>query len=242
MPVFCNNLVMMSKSLQAGFVLHTRPYKETSLLLDLFTRESGRVAAVAKGAKRAKSTMKGLLQPFTPLLVALQGQHDLMNLNSAELLGSPLNLVSKKLMAGFYINELILKLLHRHDAHPDLFDQYQQTIIALSYDSDLEICLRTFEFSLLDNIGYGLNFICDSETLEPINADLDYSLVPKQGFVKAMGAGACFSGKVITAISERDFIEAETRRDAKRITRFLINNLLGQDTLKTREAAGYFSF
>jgi DNA repair protein RecO (recombination protein O) len=169
---------------QSSFVLHAKPYKETSLWLEIFTKESGRVAAIAKGAKRPKSPVRGLLQSFTPLLVTLVGQHDLLTVTSAEMMGAPLRLASKELMAGFYCNELIIKLLHRHDPHPQLFRSYEETVHALSRGEALEETLRRFEFKLIDEIGYGLELLNDADTLETIDPAGSYQWIARHGFVQ----------------------------------------------------------
>src|SRR5574337_141270 len=141
---------------QQAYVLHARPYRETSLLLELFSKEVGRVAAIAKGARTKRSPLKGLLQPFTPLIISLVGRHSLQTVKLVEANGAPNYLTGQSLLTAFYLNELLLKLLQHGDAHPNLFLNYQRTISALITTSNIEIVLRLFEKNLLSELGYGL--------------------------------------------------------------------------------------
>src|SRR6185437_10727813 len=117
--------------LQPAFVLHTRPYRDTSLLLEIFTPDYGRVSTLARGARGLRSRFKGLLQPFVPLLLSWYGKTELMTLSAAESQGKVLDLTGEKLLCGLYLNELLMRLLHRYDAHPQLYIVYQETLYAL---------------------------------------------------------------------------------------------------------------
>src|SRR5690348_7406727 len=136
-----NNEVVM----QPAFILHTRAYRDSSLLLDLFTLDHGRVSAVARGARGPRSRYKGLLQPFVPLLVSWYWKSELLSLSAAEADGVILNLTGDTLLCGFYLNELLMRLLHRHDAHSQLFSSYQQALQCLQSLQDPAHVLRGFE-------------------------------------------------------------------------------------------------
>ncbi len=119
-------------SLQPAYVLHHRPYRDSSLLLEIFTPDHGRVGLVARGARSPKSRLYGVLQPFQPLLISWVGRGELATLSGAEANGPPQRLQGKSVISGFYINELLLRLLHRHDPHAALFDGYARTLPLLA--------------------------------------------------------------------------------------------------------------
>ena len=160
-------------SQQPAFILHTRPYRETSLLVDLFTREHGRFSLISKGCKRKASRPAGLYFPFRPLLVSWAGKGELPTLTGIEQgLHHPLPGMAGQ-QAGYYVNELLLKLLHRHDPHEALFDLYSELVDRLVEGADIAIHLRLFEKHLLGEIGFGLVLDHDVETGEEIRSDYD---------------------------------------------------------------------
>jgi len=191
-------------TLQPGYVLHHWPYRDTSLLVEILTRDYGRVGLVARGAKRSKSRLYGLLQPFIPLILSWTGRGDLGTLNSAESQG-PVNWLSgRSLMSGFYVNELLLRLLHRHDPHARLFGEYVDVLWRLSEmtvkngtgftmqsQNGMNHCeqraLRIFEKNLLRELGYGLVLDHDVVTGQPIMADRHYDYFPDRGPVLSSG-------------------------------------------------------
>src|SRR6478672_8479831 len=134
---------------EPGFVLHSYPYKETSLIVDLFSRDYGRVTLVAKGAKRPHSRLRGVLQTFQPLSVAWSGKSEMRTLTGAEWVGGMLPLEKSALLCGFYLNELLVKMMARDDAHPALFDHYVSTLNQLAHKEPAHIVLRKFELALL---------------------------------------------------------------------------------------------
>ncbi len=150
----------MRQSLQASYVLHSRPYRNTSKLLDIFSREQGRRVLVARGARQGNSRLQGQLLPFIPLLLSWQGQGEVQTLTAAETGTQLAPPKSRKLLTAFYLNELLLRLLPRNDPHPALYDAYAQTLQRLSElpdrSSDEEASLRLFECFLLQELGYGL--------------------------------------------------------------------------------------
>ena len=178
-------------ALQPGYVLHHWPYRDTSLLVEVLTRDHGRIGLVARGAKRSKSRLYGMLQPFIPLIVSWTGNGDLGTLTAVEPQGSVMWLSGRAMMNGFYINELMLRLLHRHDPHPHLFDEYTGVLQRLSAITEGAIsklpedmqsetsfreqwALRIFEKNLLRELGYGLVLDHDVMTGQPIIKDEYY--------------------------------------------------------------------
>jgi len=185
-------------SLQQGYVLHHWPYRDTSLLVEILTRDHGRIGLVARGAKRSKSRLYGVLQPFIPLIVSWSGKGDLGTLTTAEAQGPVTWLCGRAMMNGFYINELLLRLLHRHDPHPDLFDEYTRVLRRLSeiaegtaskLPEDLlnetsfreQWALRIFEKNMLRELGYGLVLDHDVVTGQPVTKDGYYAYYLDRG-------------------------------------------------------------
>ena len=162
---------MRMRSLQPGYVLHRRPYRESSLLVELFTRASGRISLVARGVRRARRPAL-LFQPFQPLLVSWSGRSELKTLARVEAAGPALLLPVRTCLAGMYLNELLLMLLHRKDPHPALYDAYRDALRTLP--GDLEQSLRAFEMRLLSELGYGLVLDRDWRTGKRVCAQRDY--------------------------------------------------------------------
>jgi len=228
--------------LEPGYVLHGRAYRETSQILELFTAEYGRVGVVARGARRPKSALRGLLNPFQPLRLSWSGRGELATLTQAELGGVALPLAGTAVMAGFYANELVLKLLGRNDPHPDLFLHYSSLIavLAKSKGDDLETALRQFEMRLLDEIGYAPNFHLEAISHEPLEPASWYEFNVGEGAVPALSGAdrsACYRGSVLLAIQQLDFTLPETRRAAKTLLRNVLNFHLGERGLQTRRVA-----
>ncbi len=232
---------MARVSLQPAYVLHRRSYRETSFLVEIFTPEFGRLTLTARGARQSKFTSVGLLQPFTPLMVGWAGKGELMTLIEMDAHGEVRQLKGEGLFAGFYLNELLIALLEKWDAHPALFKAYDETLIALQSAALDQRVLRSFEKILLEELGYGLlpkDQATNSESLQP---DKYYRFVPEQGFVMSeLGADASskstlFSGKSLLSIANEDWLDDDAMRDAKRLTRFLLAPLLGNRTIHSRK-------
>lgn len=229
-------------SQQPAYILHSKPYRDTSVILELFTRSHGRIAAVAKGARQAKSKFNGILQPFTPVLASWSGRSDLMTLTDAELQGLTLALGGQKLMAGFYLNELLLRLLQRHDPHDELFQAYHETLTRLTLSSDDEPLLRRFEYYLLQEIGYGLTLDHDVDSGEPIQGNSDYCYYIERGPVKiakpAMEKNSlCLKGETLQALERGELGTAAMLKEAKHFMRAIISHHLGGKPLHSREMA-----
>src|SRR5512143_3356112 len=159
---------------QAAFVLHAYPYRETSLIVEAFTRDWGRVAMVARGAKRPRSELRGLLQGFQPLALSWFGAHELKTLAKAEWRGGLPLVGGAALWCGFYLNELVLKLLPREDPHPQLFADYEHALADLATGAEQATVLRRFEVALLAGLGYALPLLREADTGAPIDPATRY--------------------------------------------------------------------
>jgi DNA repair protein RecO (recombination protein O) len=220
-----------------AFLLHHRPFRDTSLLLDIFSQDHGRLALVARGARSQKSRLKPLLRPFMPLQLSWLLRSDLGTLTGAELDGSPLTLSGDALMSGYYINELILHLLHRHDPQPEVFVAYGQTIQNLAAADDPAPVLRVFEIELLKLLGYAATFGHEAVTHDAVDPAAHYEYRPEQGPVKvSRESGAMvFSGATLIAIREHRFADADVLRSAGRLLKNVIAHHLGGKELKSRK-------
>jgi len=223
---------------QPAYILHTRPYRDTSMLVDFLTPQFGRLTAVARGVRSRKTQKRNLLNPFTRLLISFQGKTDLKLLTSFEAESLNFSLTATHLYSGFYLNELLVRLLPELDAHGEIFYLYQQSLQALHERQDLEPILRHFELCLLSILGYAIDFNVDAKDGAPIVAEQFYHLDSGSGFFAVTSMAATdyqFSGQHILAIAKQDYQQAEVRQAAKRITRYLLKPLLGAKPLTSRE-------
>lgn len=226
--------------LEPAYVLHARSYRETSLLVELFTANHGRIGAMARGARRPKSALRGLLNPFQPLRVSCAGRGELATLTHAEYGGTAAALSDQYVLAGFYVNELLLKLMERADPHPDLFVHYGGLIANMSERRSLEPALRTFELQLLREIGYELDFAAEAGSGEAIDPVARYEFSPESGPRLSSPGDASVSsylGRDLLAIGQLDFAEPSALHAAKQILRDVLNYYLGDRTLQTRRIA-----
>jgi DNA repair protein RecO (recombination protein O) len=224
---------------QPVFVLHTYPFKETSLVVELFTREFGRISAVAKGARRPRSAMRGMLQSFQPLLGAWSGKLELKTLHSLEWYAGLLMLQGEALMCGFYLNELLLRLLPREDSHEALFDEYAQTLILLSHaPSDSANILRRFELRLLQSLGYAVPLTHNIKK-EMVLSEAQYYYVPEIGPVSVrhdyQENGVQLLGKTLLDMANDDYSDVQTQQQSKHLMRLLVAHYLGDKPLHTRQ-------
>ncbi len=225
-------------NLQSAYVLHRRPYRDTSLLLEIFSSEHGRLGLVARGARAPRSKTGNLLQPFVPLLLSWRGQGELPTLTGAEPAGAAPPLQGERLLSGIYLNELLMRLLHRNDAHPVLFATYLDTLRALAADDDIEVPLRRFERLLLQEIGYGLILDHDVASGEAIESDASYTYLPERGPVRHHGPdkeGLLIHGRTLLALAQDRYPDRQTRQEAKRLIRAVLAVQLGERPLKSRE-------
>jgi len=224
--------------LQPSYVLHTRSYRDTSLLLEIFSRDHGRMSAVARSARGPKSRFKGILQQFVPLLLSWQGRTELMNLSGAEGNGMPHCLTGEALLCGIYLNELLMRLLHRHDAHPGLFTAYQQALVGLQQNQQQQVTLRLFEKRLLLELGYALQLDRITSTGATILPDKNYYFDPVLGLSPCTSMSTksnIFAGESLLALHYEEFTKPDYLRDAKRLLRAAITSLLDNKPLKSRE-------
>lgn len=222
---------------QPAYILHYRPFRDSSQILDLFSRDHGRVSVVARGSRGARSKLKGVLRPFMPLSVSWVQRTDLGTLTGAEMRDAPLSLRGDALMGGYYVNELLLNFLHRHDAQATVFELYTETIEALAASAELAPCLRNFEMALLREIGYALITDVDSRSHEPLVPTQNYEYRFETGpvAVERDKGALVFSGERLAAIGERRFDDAEVLRSANRLLREVIAFHLGGRELKSRK-------
>ncbi|MFP5409520.1 MAG: DNA repair protein RecO [Gammaproteobacteria bacterium] len=222
---------------EPGFVLHTYPFKETSVVAEVFTRAHGRVALIARGARRPASALRGLMQPFTPLLLSWFGKHELKTLHAAEWQGGLVAPQGRGLMCGFYLNELLLRMLARGDPHETLFERYGETLALLAGErSDFERILRRFEKNLLADIGYGATFDVEAGSHAPIEADVRYVFQPERGAVRGTDQPGCpVAGRTLLDLAADRFDDPATLVEAKVLMRSLINHTLGAKPLYTRQ-------
>lgn len=222
-------------SLQPAFVLHTRPYRETSLLVDLLTYRHGRIAAVARSARRSRSRFRAVLRSFDAILVSWTGNGDLVSLTQAEHTGMVCDLRGESLVCGMYMNELLVRLLTRHDPCTDIFTSYQKTIAALVNGSNQGM-LRLFELQLLDAIGYGVN--CEEDVHgDAIVAGSWYRYLPERGFmvVAQDPVRDTIMGHEIQSIAQRTLEGDDVLAVAKRITRQALSHAMSHRPIKSRE-------
>ncbi len=175
-----------------AYVLHRYDWSETSLIVELFTRAQGRVVVAAKGAKRPTSQLRPVLLPFQPLHAQLgktpaDAQAEVHLLRSAEWVGGQPLLGAAAMFPGFYLNELLLKLLARHDPHPRLFDAYAETLVALAGGPDEAAALRAFELTLLRELGWLPELSIATLTAQPLQAATHYALDPELGLAERAG-------------------------------------------------------
>jgi DNA repair protein RecO (recombination protein O) len=228
----------MQAELSPAFVLHHRLYRETSLLVEIFSSREGRIAAIAKGANRPRSPLRGVLQPFRSLLIAWTGRGEVSTLTRAEVDGPPVTLAGRKLLSGFYMNEVLMRVLHRHDAHPKLFLAYQETLKELSEAESEEPVLRVFEKRLLDEIGYGLVLDHDVDSGAPIDPDRDYYYQRDKGPWPTSPESIPtikVRGHTLHALSHEHIHDPEHLREAKQLMRFALKPHLGDKPLMSRE-------
>ena len=220
---------------EPGYVLHTYPYKETSLIVEAFTRRFGRVALLARGARRPRSAMRGVLLSFHPLRFSWSGSAELANLVAAEWAGGIPLLGGRGLMCGFYVNELLLRLLPRDDPHESLFDVYAGALAGLAAQ-DVSAVLRDFEKRLLAELGYAPLLETDAAS-RPIDPERAYSYEPDRGPMPANGSRAdqlTVSGRTLLDVAAGDYARAETREEARALMRVLIGERLHGQSLHTR--------
>jgi len=224
----------MRASLIPAYVIHRRPFSETSLILEAFTRDHGRIGLLAKGARRPKSRWSGTLEPFQLLRLSWSGRGELPSLTDVDLSPSRIRLEGRKIVAGLYLNELIMRLTARHDPHAELFEHYGLAVGELWAAEREETALRVFEKRLLDAIGYGVLTQHEADSGDVIVADKQYHYGLEFGPSRQSGKGCVVSGHVLLALEAEALSSPEELRQAKRLMRFLLAPHLGEKPLYTR--------
>lgn len=227
-------------SLEPAFVLHTRAFQETSIIVDFFTQSYGRLNAIAKGAKRPKSPLRSVLTPASKLSITLSGKNDLKTLSNVEIIDHYQIDNSISFNSIVYINELITKAMEKEDPHKEIFNQYENLIINLSNNSnnsELERVLRDFELNLLQEMGYGIDLTRDAETNRKIERGVSYKFNPDRGFSseEKIPSEKLFAGEDIINFSNGNFEKKATRDCAKTIMRKALDFHLGNKTLNIRK-------
>jgi DNA repair protein RecO (recombination protein O) len=226
--------------LEAGYVLHAYPYKETSLIVEAFTRRFGRVSLLARGARRPRSAMRGVLLAFHPLRLTWSASAELGTLMAAEWGGGQKSLAGVGLMCGFYLNELLLRLLPRDDSHEALFDAYAAALARLSESgaasSEQSAVLRGFERRMLAELGYAPVLDREAENGSAIEPEKRYSYEAERGPVETRRSNgdSIVSGRTLLDMAADDYDDARTREEARRLMRALIAERLGGQSLHTR--------
>jgi len=237
-----------------GYVLHTYAYRETSLILQVWTEKHGRLGLVAKGARRPKSSSRSVLVPFQPLALDWFGRGELRTLKTAEPASPATPLAGASLLSAFYLNELLLKLTTRDDPHEGLFAAYDEAISALralsreartverdasTAQRDIEPVLRRFELRLLQELGYAVELVREAGTHAPIAAEREYLYVVERGPVPSRQGDAPsnavrLSGQTLIDLERGDFASATTAAQSKQLMRLLIHHSLNGQELATR--------
>lgn len=240
-------------TLEPAFILHARNYRDTSLILDLFTLDSGRYSVVSKGVRSSRSKIRGRLQPFSPLLIASVGRGELKTSTTIDFPRKPFRLIGKGLMLGLYVNELLYRLLDRFDPVAGLYHGYEDLLseLVLTGQSISEqsiseqsvseqqpggevTAIRRFELCLLQELGYGINFEYDSRDGQPISAGRNYRFVVHEGFHAIREPQVeTFPGAEVLSIASGDLEQVDNKR-LLNLTRLSLAELLGDKPLKSR--------
>ena len=229
---------------QQAFLLHARPFRETSLVIEVFTRDHGRIGLLARGVRNPKSRKRALVMPFQPLILGWSGKGELPLLNGIEATGPARELVSEQRYAAFYLNELLLKLLHRHDAHENLFDFYTKVLHQLHQGLPVQQVLRRFEKQLLSQTGYGLILHQEAESNRPVEAQTNYQYLPELGprpiplaapNYPGKEQGVHIRGKSLLDFHHDIFDDKVSLKECRSLIRFLLDRQLSGKPLLSRQ-------
>jgi DNA repair protein RecO (recombination protein O) len=225
--------------LQPAFVLHSRPYRDSSQILDVLTAEHGRLSIVAKGAKRRQrgGSSASILQPFFPLLLSFMGRSEMRNLTAVETAGLARAPRGSRLFSAFYLNELLVRLLHKHDPNPRLFLAYGDSLQSLCEDKSVDEVLRCFELTLLRELGFGFDLTLDGNSGEKIVDGLWYRFDADYGLVREREPSPerpAYQGEDLLAMAEGQF-SGSVQQTAKRLLRRALAEQLGDKPLKSRD-------
>jgi len=222
--------------LESAFILHRRPYSDTSWILDIFSCRYGRLSVLVRSARGFQSRYKGQLDLFIPLLLSWSGRRSLKYLTQAEFGDLAPILEGEALLCAFYLNELLMRLLQPNDPYPVLFQTYHDILRRLSCP-ERQVALRCFEKKLLQEIGYGLLLQHEAGSQQPIDSKLFYCYFPDRGFMRStqQQGNSIFSGESLLAVRDENFSTPTLLQDAKRLMRLALESVLGEKPLKSRE-------
>jgi len=224
--------------LTPGYVLHHRPWRDTSRILEVLTREHGRLTLFARGVRGPHAKLAAVLQPFQPLLLSFSGRGEAAQLTGAERAEHCAALPADCLLAAFYLNELLLKLTTRHDPLPALFDHYHGTLERLRAGAALEPVLRVFEKRLLELLGYGLDLATEALSGRPIRPQQFYHFRPSAGLVAAGGAhSGALRGDSLLALAAEQPAGERALEDARHLLKAALAACLEGRPLATRAVA-----
>ena len=230
----------MANSIQSqpAYLLHSRPYRDTSLLVDFITQDFGRISAVARGVRTPKSKTRALLQPFVPLLINLTGKSELKTLGQVDTQSKSITLKHKALFAAMYVNELMVRLIHKQESDVDIFSLYADTLKKLSLSLEIEPVLRAFELVLLELLGYGIDFSILDDLSSNEKQSFWYFFHPETGFEQVIDvntkAEKYFSAQSLEQIAKKQFTTVEVQKSAKRLLRLALSTHLGDKPLSSR--------
>jgi len=220
------------------YILHQRPYRETSLILEVFSRDHGRLGLVARGARRNSGRQRSLFQLLRRLDIAWLLRGELGTLTQIESSAAPVVLPGEAVIAAFYLNELLMRLLHRHEPHPVLFDAYEQALGGLQRRGEREATLRIFEKRLLETLGYGLVLDHEVTTGGVLEEKAEYFYLVERGPCSEPGAGREYtkvSGGTLSALQREDLADPAQLAEAKRLLRMILAGHLGTRPLASRD-------
>lgn len=228
---------------QLAYILHQRPFRDTSLILEVFSFNYGRLSIVCRGAASPKSKLKSILRAFQPLMMSWSGRGEMPSLVSAEpamLERNFQSLSGDALLSAFYVNELLLRLLHKHDVQEDVFLLYQQVLQCLSGNESIEVCLRIFEKKLLQLLGFEINLTLDADSGEQVAVGKQYIYYIEHGPVELSinnksASQLIIDGDSLLAYAHEDLTDEKVRKQIKSLTRYLLAYYLGDKPLKSRE-------
>lgn len=223
--------------LEPAYVLHSRPWSESSLLMEIFSREHGRVGLIARGARGSKSRWQGLLQPFQPMLLSWSARGELGTLTGAERISSTDRLEEIALFCGFYLNELIMRLCIRNDPHPQLFTSYSGCLEQLRVGNKPQPALRAFEKSLLQEIGFQLQLYTDASQQRAVQAEKIYRYDPESGPVEVVQdqPGRSYPGAVLLALANDDYSDKSLLRGMRELLQGILAHHLGGKPLASQQ-------
>ncbi len=222
---------------QPAFILHHRPFRDSSQILDVITRDHGKIALVARGSRAAKSRLRGLLRPFLPLRISWVLRSDLGTLTGAETAGPPVSLLGDAMLSAYYVNELLINFLHRHDPQAEIFALYAEAIAALGERRNIAAVLRGFELELLSLLGYAVNLESEAGAHDELDPQQFYEYRMEQGpvAVSRTEGELVFTGETLSSINAQRFADPAVLRAAGRLLREVIAHHLGGRELKSRK-------